>query len=116
MMNAANSTAAMTNARIASTSSIVFRVPSEDQAHQLDGSPRYAEDSHSLCQSSRSSIPCTPTTIAQMKPIKDVVKKTGLSSEAATSQRKGSDTCSSVPFGTILQDEGLPEDYTGTLS
>lgn len=79
MMNAANSTAAMTKAMIASTSSIVFRVPSTGQAHQLDGSPRHGEENHSLCQSSRSSIPCTPTTIAQMKPIRDVVRKTGLS-------------------------------------
>ena len=38
MMNADNSTAAITKAKIASTSSITFKVPSFRETYQLDGS------------------------------------------------------------------------------
>jgi hypothetical protein len=89
--NATSSTAATTNARIASTTSIVFSVPSTPYVspsthHKCS---KAGLDKYLLFQSSRSWIPSTPTTIAQINPIKDVVKNTGL--------RSGREVSSAVP-------------------
>ena len=78
MMNADNSTAAITKAKIASTSSITFKVPSFRETYQLDGSAQ-AERQDAL------TVPVIEILytlhshyLAQIKPIRDVVKKTGL--------------------------------------